>query len=103
MKESKTPELINTAIAIPKYISERNYEWMTNNPKGFRTWFEKINEPFLFSSRTAFRQRLFEENKHIYSSVEEIPRELERSALQLCHSNFEVSQRYILFQNQRWR
>jgi len=82
MKESKTPELINTAIAIPKYISERNYEWMTNNPKGFRTWFEKINEPFLFSSRTAFRQRLFEENKHIYSSVEEIPRELERSALQ---------------------
>lgn len=82
IKKSKSPELIGTAIAIPKHNGNRNYSWLTNNPKGFRTWFDEINEPFLISSRAAYRQRLFEENRAIYSSVEEIPHELERSALQ---------------------
>ncbi len=82
IKKSKSPELIGTAIAIPKHNGNRNYSWLTNDPKGFRTWFDEINEPFLISSRVAYRQRLFEENRAIYSSVEEIPNELERSALQ---------------------
>lgn len=82
IKKSKSPKLIGTAIAIPKHNGNRNYSWLTNNPKGFRTWFDEINEPFLISSRAAYRRRLFEENRAIYSSVEEIPHELERSALQ---------------------
>ena len=82
IKKSKYPQLIDTAIAIPKHNGNRNYSWLTNNPKGFRIWFDEINKPFLLSSRVAYRQRLFEENRAVYSSVEEIPEEMERSALQ---------------------
>lgn len=82
IKKSRAPHLIDTAIAIPKHNGERNYSWLTNNPKGFRTWFDEINEPFLNSSRASYRQRLFEENRTVYASVEEIPHEMERSALQ---------------------
>lgn len=82
IKKSLEPELIGTAIAIPKHNGERNYSWLTNNPKGFRAWFDKNNEPYLAASRTAYRERLFEANQAIFSSVEEIPHELDRSALQ---------------------
>ena len=44
IKKSLEPELIGTAIAIPKHNGERNYSWLTNNPKGFRAWFDKNNE-----------------------------------------------------------
>lgn len=81
-QKSLTPELIGTAIAIPKHNGERNYSWLTNNPKGFRAWFDKINEPFLAASRETYRQHLLENNRALFSSVEEIPHELDRSALQ---------------------
>lgn len=81
-QKSLAPELIGTAIAIPKHNGERNYSWLTNNPKGFRAWFDKINDPFLAASREAYRQHLFEDNRTLFSSVEEIPHELDRSALQ---------------------
>jgi hypothetical protein len=80
--KSQTPELIDTAIAIPKHNGDRNYRWLTNNPKGFRTWFSNINEPFLAAGRATFRQHLFEQNRSLYASIEEIPSGLERSALQ---------------------
>jgi hypothetical protein len=79
--KSKNPNLIENAIAIPKHC-EKNYNWITNNPKGYRLWFENINAPFQEASRMQYRQMLFEENRSIYDSVEEIPEELDRSALQ---------------------
>lgn len=79
--KSKNPGLINTAIAIPKYC-EKNYNWMTNNPKGYRAWFEDINAPFQAANRMQYRQMLFEENRSVYASVEEIPEDLDRSAMQ---------------------
>ena len=81
-QKSLVPQLIGTAIAVPKHNGERNYSWLTNNPKGFKAWFDQINEPFLSFSRTAYRQNLFEQNTALFASVEEIPHELERSALQ---------------------
>lgn len=77
----KNPRLIDTAIAIPKHC-EKNYNWITNNPKGYRAWFEDINTPFQDASRMQYRQMLFEENQSLYASVEEIPEELDRSAMQ---------------------
>lgn len=79
--KSKLPGLINTAIAIPKHC-EKNYNWITNNPKGYRAWFDGINAPFLAASRDQYRKRLFEENRAVYASVEEIPEELVRSPVQ---------------------
>jgi hypothetical protein len=79
--KSKNPGLIDTAIAIPNHC-EKNYNWITNNPNGYRAWFEAINAPFQAASRMQYRQMLFEENRSVYASVEEIPEELNRSAVQ---------------------
>ncbi|WP_368293579.1 nucleotidyltransferase [Dehalobacter sp. TBBPA1] len=79
--KSKNPGLIDTAIAIPKHC-EKIYNWMTNNPKGYRAWFNDINASFKAASRVQYRQMLFEENRSLYASVEEIPEELERSTMQ---------------------
>ena len=32
---STSPELIDTAIAIPRYSKQKIYNWITNNPKGY--------------------------------------------------------------------
>lgn len=80
--ESISPELLDTSIAIPQCTDKHSYQWITNNPKGLRTWFDSINAPYLDSSRKAERLRIFEESRAIYESVEDIPDALERSALQ---------------------
>lgn len=91
--KSSAPALIDTSISIPRCSSERRFQWITNNPKGLRKWFDDINGPFLASSKKAERMRIFAENSALYESVEEIPDELERSALQRviqilkCHRN----------------
>ena len=82
VRKSFHPELIDTAIAIPKHNGNRNYSWLTNNPKGFRSWFETINQPYLDFSGNTYRQCLYEENRALFASVEDIPKEMERSALQ---------------------
>ena len=82
-QKSLVPQLIGTAIAVPKHNGERNYSWLTNNPKGFKAWFDQINEPFLSFSRTAYRQNLFEQNTALFASVEEIPHELEKALMEL--------------------
>lgn len=76
------PDLLGTAIAIPRHDGERNYDWLTNNPRGFRTWFEEINEPFRAFNRDERRREFFNANTQIYASVDEIPEGLERSAMQ---------------------
>lgn len=78
---SGKPELIETAIAIPKE-ERQSFSWITNNPKGYKSWFEDINEPFKNENRKARRAMIFEEAKAIYNSVEEIPEGLERSSMQ---------------------
>lgn len=79
--KSKNPSLIDTAIAIPKRC-DKSYNWITNNPKGYCAWFKNINSPFKDASWMQYRQMLFEENRSVYASVEEIPEELDRSAMQ---------------------
>ena len=79
---SRNPTLIDTAIVIPKHNGERNYSWLTNNPKGFRSWFDNINKPFMDNTRDTFRRRLYEQNQACFATVEEIPHELDRSPLQ---------------------
>lgn len=80
--KSMNPALLDTAIAIPKHNGERNYSWLTNNPKGLTAWFKNINQPFLEFSKRAYRLKLLNENPDLFCSIEEIPQELERSPLQ---------------------
>lgn len=79
---SSHPELINTAIAIPRHSQQKVYNWITNNPKGYRKWFNGINEPFRLHSKDAYRRSLFEAYRHIFNTIEDIPVDLERSSLQ---------------------
>lgn len=79
---SDNVDLLNTAIAIPAYNGGRNYDWITNNPRGLRTWFEGVNLPFAEFDLENRRNRMFARNRQTFASVEEIPDELMRSALQ---------------------
>lgn len=66
-------------------ITERTetvYDWQASNPKGYALWFDSINSAYLNYNRDACRQAIFNENRSIFASVEEIPENLERSALQ---------------------
>ena len=80
-EKSILPEYIDTAIAISSKKDEE-YEWATNNPKGFKEWFDRINKPFLENNPLQSRSAIFESYRGVFASIEEIPIELERSALQ---------------------
>ena len=79
--ESIHPELIDDSIAIPKSANSR-YTWLTNNPKGYKNWFTRINDPYAAFSRDEFRKAFFVENAALFNSVEDIPSDLERSPVQ---------------------
>lgn len=79
--KSESPQLIDTAIAIPKACNS-GFDWAFNNPKGYRTWFEEINLPFKETVAAHQRQILFEANRSIFASVEDIPHEMIRSSIQ---------------------
>lgn len=78
--QSDRPDLIGTAIAIPKH-NEKNYTWFTNNPKGYKQWFDEINAPYKAFAETT-RQMVFDSARMVYDSVEEIPDDLTRTSLQ---------------------
>ena len=67
----------NTSIVIPRQNTEKSYCWISNNPKGFKKWFDKINLPFLNYAKSQVTSRFYNQ-----SSVEELPNEVTRSALQ---------------------
>lgn len=81
-KESHRPDLIETAIAIPRFSQQRVYNWITNNPKGYREWFSEMNLPFANYSYERYRQQLYKNNMELFNSVEEIPTDLYRSSMQ---------------------
>lgn len=81
-QKSSRPDLIREAIAIPQQNSLKSYQWITNNPKGYKKWFDEINAPYLEATKIQERSRIFESNRMIYSSIEEVPQNLQRSALQ---------------------
>lgn len=72
------PEPFNDSVQIAK----KNGEWMGSNPIGLVRWFKEANVPYSKYSAEAQRRSLFNNNRTIYASIEEVPYELERSALQ---------------------
>jgi len=79
--ESPHPELIDDSIAIPKSENSR-YSWLTNNPKGYKSWFTSINDPYAALNRDEVRKTIFAQNISLYNSVEDVPIDLERSPVQ---------------------
>ena len=61
---------------------ESKYGWYTINPKGYQTWFNDINSRFALYNRENRMRSLFEANKQIYASVDDIPEYFNKSSLQ---------------------
>lgn len=61
---------------------ESKYDWYTINPRGYQTWFNDINSRFALYNREKRMRSLFEANKQIYASVEDIPEYFNKSSLQ---------------------
>ena len=63
-------------------IKEKKYDWYTINPKGYQKWFCDINSKFALYNRELRMNQVFEDNKHIFAKVEDIPEYFNKSALQ---------------------
>lgn len=61
--------------------AEENYVWRSSNPKDYYQWFKSKNS---ISSQSIERQKklIFEVNKSLYESVEDVPKQLVRTPLQ---------------------
>ena len=71
----------NGQIVITNKSKSGNYNWIPSNPKAYRKWFEEINAPFM-AYRREERLAMLLESKSVYNKVEDIPPQMERSALQ---------------------
>jgi len=74
-------DLAAEAIAITTKTND-NYKWDESNPRGYALWFDEINKPFLEYNKEERRAKYFAENKNCFNKVEDIPNNLDRSALQ---------------------
>lgn len=71
----------NDVIAITNK-KNNSYNWVTSNPKAYKEWFDEINAPFLEFNRQVKKNIIYNENGNLFASIEEIPKEIERSSLQ---------------------
>lgn len=76
-----SPALAQSAIAITNK-SESAYSWASSNPRGYADWFDEINEPLLNMIEKEARKHLFEANRTIYASIDDVPSQLIRTPLQ---------------------
>lgn len=57
-------------------------KWYTINPKGYQKWFNDINEKFSLYNREERLKIVLENNKHLFTSIEEIQPYFNKSSLQ---------------------
>ncbi len=69
------------AIAV-KAVGTCQSRWCWSNPKGYKMWFDEINAPFANVTSLSERTRIFETNRTVYASIEQVPQQLERTSLQ---------------------
>lgn len=76
------PGLVETAIAITNKDSVTEYSWSTSNPRGYSGWFKNINSPVYQIIAPQVRQGLFENNRLLFVSMDQVPDQLIRTPLQ---------------------
>jgi hypothetical protein len=74
-------DLADRAIAITEKL-DGAYRWLHSNPEGFATWFNAINRPMLVEMAAIQKQRLFEQHRRVFASIEAVPDALVRTPLQ---------------------
>lgn len=78
------PEYARHAIGITERSSHSTYSWVPggSNPEGYAAWFDDLNAASTFAVAGFQKRSLFESNRDLYASVEEVPDALVRSPLQ---------------------
>jgi len=84
MSEGCLPEYVNTAIEVAEVNKDKPNRWISSNPQAYVKWFEEINEPFASEYRSERKRRIFESNKNIYNSEEDVPEYFNKSSLQMA-------------------
>lgn len=70
------------AIAITHKEEDGSYSWSPSNPDGYAEWFDAIKKPSFEKVSVLQKSLLLQENRNIYSKVEDIPDQLVRTPLQ---------------------
>ncbi len=80
---SKEPNLCETAIAITT-LENGILGWGDSNPQGYTQWFLNISDDFLNyeSGVNTNKFSLYERNKTVFSSADEIPKQIIRTPVQ---------------------
>ena len=60
-------------IAATNKNSDTHYSWTTSNPKGFAAWFYEKNGEAFNKARPVQKQTIFNQQKKLYQSVDEVP------------------------------
>jgi hypothetical protein len=72
------------AVAITERKGATNYIWKSSNPGGYGDWFDCINGPFLSIGLHERKERILNENRTMFASVDDVPNYYVRSPLQVC-------------------
>lgn len=75
------PIYVNSAIAIT-HKKDNSYSWTSSNPRGYGEWFDEINKPFYSLIEKDAKKLLFENNRNIFASIDDVPTQLVRTPLQ---------------------
>ena len=75
-------ELADKAIAITHKEEHGAYSWSPSNPDGYAEWFDSIKRPAFEKVSALQKHVLLQENRNIYSRVEDIPDQLVKTPLQ---------------------
>lgn len=78
------PEYVDTAIEVAEVKKYNTCNWISSNPQAYVKWFKEINEPFATMSRIERKRRIFESNKGLYKSEEDVPEYFNKSSLQMA-------------------
>jgi hypothetical protein len=78
------PERAQHAIAITQRAGRESHIWVDggSNPYGFAEWFDEVNEKAMVRAEALQKRLIFEANRPIYASVQDVPDGLVRTPLQ---------------------
>jgi len=76
----KTPS--TGAIHITHRSGDGTYEWSASNPKGYAQWFEAKNITAFITLEKTQKTMLFESNRELFSSIDDVPNQLIKTPLQ---------------------
>lgn len=89
------------AIAITHKNKDCTYKWSSSNPGGYGDWFDNINKTVYESAKSLQQRSLFENNRDIYASIDEVPDALIKTPLQRA---IQILKRHrdVRFTNHPW-